>query len=62
MRIIILQKQLETVKTELISKLIVLYIHINNAYILYFSRMGPDENMALNMNDKNISYSNITYE
>ncbi|KAA6358207.1 MAG: hypothetical protein EZS28_046266 [Streblomastix strix] len=49
-------------KTTLMSKLIVLYKHIINPYILYFSNMGPDESMSLNMNDKNIAINNITYD
>jgi type IV secretory pathway VirB4 component len=49
-------------KTTLMSKLIELYKHKINAYILYFSNLGPYESMLLNMNDKNISINNITYD
>jgi hypothetical protein len=48
-------------KTTLMAKLIVLYKNIIHPYILYFSNFGPDETMAINLNNKGIKLINITY-
>jgi ABC-type lipoprotein export system ATPase subunit len=48
-------------KTTLLSRLIILYKHIINPYMLYFSNLGSDETMAINMNDKGVQLTNMTY-
>lgn len=48
-------------KTTLLSKLIILYKHIINPYMLCFSNLGPDETMTINMNDTEVQLTDMRY-